>query len=199
MNSLEQMTDKKRHFEFRVVAGSLKGKKITAPDLGITRPPLTRLRKSIFDFLQPYLLGRSYLDLFSGTGSYLFEAASRGVTSATGIELEHKLVSSINKQADAFDIRDTLTCLQQDVFKAIPSLAAQHRTFDIIMIAPPQYRQLINQTLVSLAQHRIYDEESLILCQHDTSETKDIDFSGFEINQQRKYGNTTYTVLTMKL
>jgi 16S rRNA G966 N2-methylase RsmD len=42
---------KDKQFDFRVIAGELKGKKIVSPDLGITRPPLTRLRKAIFDFL----------------------------------------------------------------------------------------------------------------------------------------------------
>lgn len=53
-------------FDFKIIAGSLKGKTITAPDLGITRPPLTRLRKAIFDFLNPYLEEADYLDLSAG-------------------------------------------------------------------------------------------------------------------------------------
>ena len=77
------MTERQtREFKFTIIAGEFKGRKITAPDLGVTRPPLSRLRKSIFDFLQPYLAGAAYLDLFSGTGSYLFEVVSRGVATA---------------------------------------------------------------------------------------------------------------------
>ena len=182
-------------FSFTVVAGELKGKRIAAPDLGITRPPLTRLRKAIFDFLNPYLLDAAYLDLFSGTGSYLFEAVSRGAASATGVEQERQLADVINAQAGKFGVESRLTCLCDDVFKVIPRLAKQKKEFDIVMIAPPQYQGLIDQTLVALESDRIVRSDGLILCQHDTSETRKIDFGQTDILQRRKYGNTTYTVI----
>jgi len=182
-------------FSFKVIAGSLKGKMITAPDLGVTRPPLTRLRKAIFDFLAPYLANSRYLDLFSGTGSYLFEAVSRGVALGRGVELEPKLTESINGQAKKLAVDDRLQCLGVDVFEAIPHLAARKQLFDIIMIAPPQYQGLIDRTLEKLTEQNILAPDGLILCQHDSSETKEIDFSAFDVIQQRKYGNTTFTIV----
>lgn len=184
------------NFEFKIVAGTLKNRTIKAPNLGVTRPPLTRLRKSIFDFLKPYLDDARYLDLFSGTGSYLFEAVSRGVTSATGVELEKLLVDSISKQAIKFNIADKLTCMNEDVFKAIVRLEKQDQKFDIIMIAPPQYKGIIDDTLMTLRDHPIVTDDHLILCQHDTCESiRPID--GIEILQTRKYGNTTFTVMQL--
>lgn len=191
-------------FSFRIIAGDLRGRLITAPKLGDTRPPLSRVRKSIFDFLAPYLRGANYLDLFSGTGSYLFEAASRGAACAVGIEKEKELAKSINSQAARFKVADRLTCLCDDVFTAlsgemitltVPENLDRKRQFDIIMIAPPQYVKLIDRTLETLTNSSLLTPESLILCQHDTSETADIDFSPCKIAQQRKYGNTTFTIL----
>lgn len=184
-------------FEFKIIAGTLKNRTIKAPNLGVTRPPLSRLRKSIFDFLKPYLEDAHYLDLFSGTGSYLFEAVSRGVESALGVELEKQLVDSISKQAEKFSVADRLNCMHEDVFKAIPRLERQQQKFDIIMIAPPQYKGIIDRTLLTIRQHPIVTDDHLILCQHDTSETREINFEGFEILQQRKYGNTTFTVMRL--
>ncbi|MEW6411385.1 MAG: RsmD family RNA methyltransferase [Candidatus Zixiibacteriota bacterium] len=190
------MERKKRAFhEFSIVAGELKGRVIKAPDLGVTRPPLTRLRKAIFDFLNPYLPKAEYLDLFSGTGSYLFEAVSRGARAAIGVEMEPILAEAINKQAEKYCVSDRLRCLCTDVFEAIPNLARQGRRFDIIMIAPPQYKGIIDKTLQALRDHPVTKDDALILCQHDTSETKKTDFGDFEILQQRKYGNTTFTIL----
>lgn len=185
-------------FEFKIIAGELKGKIIKAPDLGITRPPLSRLRKSIFDFLNPYIDGSSYLDLFSGTGSYLFEAVSRYASNCIGVEIEQKLVDSINSQAEKLGVDDKLKCICDDVFSAVPKMKNHNYIFDIIMIAPPQYKGFVDKTLESLNQSPIYHDNSLIICQHDSSETKKIDFSTFKIEQQRKYGNTTYTILKNK-
>ncbi len=181
-------------FRFAVIAGSLKGRTITAPDLGVTRPPLSRIRRSIFDFLNPYLRGATYLDLFSGTGSYLFEAVSRGVSKAVGIEQEPRLTDSINAHAEKFGVADRLECQLDDVFEAIPSLHRMGERFRLIMIAPPQYKNLIDRTLVSLSENPLSEPTGLILCQHDTSE-KRIDFRAFPIEQTRRYGNTTFTIL----
>ncbi|MDH3891294.1 MAG: RsmD family RNA methyltransferase [candidate division Zixibacteria bacterium] len=185
-------------FEFTIIAGELKGRRINAPNLGHTRPPLSRLRKSIFDFLKPYLPGASYLDLFSGTGSYLFEAVSRGVTSALGVESETKMVEAIMRWADKYDVADRLQCREEDVFEAIPKLESFGRLFDIVMIAPPQYQGMVDRTLECLKAHPIVAPSGLLLCQHDTLETRDIDFLDFTIEQQRKYGNTTFTVLRLQ-
>ena len=185
----------KTTFKFQVIAGQLKGRTITAPDLGVTRPPLTRVRRSIFDFLWPYLGSAEYLDLFSGTGSYLFEAVSRGAANAVGVENEPTLAESINNQAKKYGVSDKLNCLCMDVFDAIPKLKKQSSLLDVIMIAPPQYLGLIRKTLNCLKKNPIVKNGGIILCQHDSSETRKIDFSGFEIKDQRKYGNTTFTIL----
>jgi 16S rRNA (guanine966-N2)-methyltransferase len=185
----------KANIEYRVIAGTLKGRIISVPDLGVTRPPLTRMRRAIFDFLVPYLPDVRYLDLFSGTGSYLFEAVSRGAASATGVELEERLVESIHASAARYGVNDRLSCWCGDVFKVIPTLAARGRKFSLVMIAPPQYRNLISLTLGSLRDYPIVDSGGLILCQHDASETDEVDITGYELVQRREYGNTTYTIV----
>ena len=189
------MKKKSGQLRFEVIAGELKGRRMVAPDLGVTRPPLSRLRISIFDFLMPRLRGAAYLDLFCGTGSYLFEAVSRGVAEAVGVELESALCDSIGAQAEKYGVADRLTCHCEDVFTAVPRLNREHRRFDIIMIAPPQYRGIVDQTLSLLAARPILSDGGLIVCQHDSSETARIDYSKWAVGQERKYGNTTFSIL----
>jgi 16S rRNA (guanine966-N2)-methyltransferase len=185
---------KENTLEFRIIAGELKGKKIVCPNLGITRPPLTRLRRSIFDYLTPYLDNADYLDLFSGTGSYLFEAVSRGAHSGTGVELEPRLAEAINVQAVKHVVQDRLKCLTGDVFTTIPALKLQDYRCDIIMIAPPQYQGIIDRTLKLLKEHPVLRPQGQIICQHDTSETNENNWGDWKIHQQRRYGNTTFTI-----
>jgi 16S rRNA (guanine966-N2)-methyltransferase len=180
--------------EFTVIAGELKGRRLVVPDIGVTRPPLTRLRRSIFDFLMPYLEGARFLDLFSGTGSYLFEAVSRGVERAVGIEIEKRLADAINRNAIRLRVRDRLECRCGDVFAAIPACHAKGERFDLIMLAPPQYKELVGQTMRALRDYPVASSKGLIICQHDTKETGEIDSTGFALVQQRVYGNTTFSV-----
>lgn len=192
----EQPKPATQKLEFSVIAGSLKGRKVVCPNLGVTRPPLTRLRRAIFDFLNPYLYQANHLDLFSGTGSYLFESVSRGAESALGIELEQKLVDAINSHAKKYEVADKLVCRCEDVLKAIPRLHSGGQKFDIITMAPPQYKGIIDQCLQLLAENPLLTENGLLLCQHDTSEKIQLPEPGFAEFQIRKYGNTTFTILT---
>jgi len=188
------MNKHRKQFEFSPIAGELKGRIVRTPDLGVTRPPLSRLRKAIFDYLVPYLPGAHYLDLFSGSGSYLFEAISRGAERAEGVEKEPKLAGAINREASRLGVTDRLEYRCDDVFDAIPEYHRRGLTFDVIMIAPPQYQGLIDRTLATLKRHPVSRTEARIIAQHDTSE-RAIDWGGFAVEQQRKYGNTTFTVL----
>lgn len=184
-----------RQMEFTIIAGSLKGRTISSPDLGITRPPLSRLRRSIFDFLMPFIDSANYLDLYSGTGSYLFEAVSRGASLAVGVEREKQLAEAINRQAGTLGVASKLNCRCDDVFAAIPALYHDRTRFDIIMLAPPQYIGLVDQTLAALKKQPLTKPKGLIICQHDSSETNKIRFLDFPILQRREYGNTTFTVI----
>lgn len=69
----------------RITGGKLKGRIIKCPD-GVIRPAMDRMRESVFAILGD-LDGKSWLDLFSGSGTIAIEAASRG---ATHVELCEK-------------------------------------------------------------------------------------------------------------
>ncbi len=63
----------------RITGGSLKGRIIKCPD-GIIRPAMDRMRESVFAIIGD-LTGKSWLDLFSGSGTIAIEAVSRGSSS----------------------------------------------------------------------------------------------------------------------
>ena len=69
----------------RVTGGQLKGRIIKCPD-GVIRPAMDRMRESVFAILGD-LTGKSWLDLFSGSGTIAIEAVSRG---AARVELCEK-------------------------------------------------------------------------------------------------------------
>ncbi len=69
----------------RITGGTLKGRIIKCPD-GVIRPAMDRMRESVFAILGD-LSGKSWLDLFSGSGTIAIEAVSRG---ASHVELCEK-------------------------------------------------------------------------------------------------------------
>jgi 16S rRNA (guanine(966)-N(2))-methyltransferase RsmD len=69
----------------RITGGKLKGRNTKCPD-GIIRPAMDRMRESVFAIIGD-LTGKSWLDLFSGSGTIAIEAVSRG---STNVELCEK-------------------------------------------------------------------------------------------------------------
>ena len=111
------------------------------------------------------------------------------------MEQERLLADAINRQAAALGVADRLRCLRDDVFRTIAHLSDDSRRWPVIMLAPPQYRGMIDRTLAALREHPLSAPGGLLICQHDSSETGRIDFLDFSIQQRRAYGNTTFTVV----
>ena len=71
----------------RVIAGTLRGRKLQAPDAGDlrVRPTSDRAREALFSILGRWPAG-PFLDLFGGTGAVALEAWSRGYAPVACLE-----------------------------------------------------------------------------------------------------------------
>jgi 16S rRNA (guanine966-N2)-methyltransferase len=76
----------------RVIGGKAKGRQLLFPASSRERPTAESLREALFNILGP-LEGKSFLDLFAGSGSVGIEAVSRGAKSVVLIEKDHKIAS----------------------------------------------------------------------------------------------------------
>ncbi|MGI5057924.1 16S rRNA (guanine(966)-N(2))-methyltransferase RsmD [Treponema pectinovorum] len=77
----------------RITGGKLKGRTIKCPD-GVIRPAMDRMRESVFAILGD-LSGKSWLDMFSGSGTIAIEAASRGASQVQLCEKDKIKVKTI--------------------------------------------------------------------------------------------------------
>ena len=70
----------------RIIAGTLKGRRLDAPTWPGLRPTSDKLRETLFNVLQGRLPGARVLDAFAGTGAVGIEALSRGAAHVTFVE-----------------------------------------------------------------------------------------------------------------
>ena len=68
----------------RVVAGEFRGRRLTAPAGGPTRPTTDRVREAVFNALTSLdlVVGATVADLYAGSGALGLEALSRGASTA---------------------------------------------------------------------------------------------------------------------
>ena len=167
-----------------ITAGKFKGQKITSPDEGITRPTLSKIRMSIFNTLQSLtdFEESSFLDMFAGSGIMGLEALSRGFANVTAIEKNPKAAKIIKLNFKKFEPYPNL--IIGDSIKIAQKL---NMKFDVIYIDPPYFSGVYEQSLAAV----LNITGNIIILEHVT----DIEFSGYTVIKQKKYGDKFITYL----
>src|SRR5215813_10892889 len=102
--------------QIRIVAGSLKGRKLVcevSPDL---RPTPQMVREALFSILGNAVPGRPFFDVFAGTGVVGMEAFSRGASSASFVERDFRLIDGLERHLKEFKV-DQGRIIRGDVYR----------------------------------------------------------------------------------
>ena len=103
--------------QVRIVAGSLRGRKMTVVVHEGMRPTPQMVREALFSILGNAVPDRAFYDVFAGTGVVGLEAVSRGATSARLIEKDGRQAADIQKYADQFGVAGKVQVLKADAYR----------------------------------------------------------------------------------
>jgi 16S rRNA (guanine966-N2)-methyltransferase len=118
----------------RVIAGTLKGRRLATPDWDGLRPSSDRLRETLFNILAPDVAGARVLDAFAGTGAVGIEAISRGAGHVTFAERDRRAIDLISANLAHCGVTDGYAIIRVDLGRRpLPFEAA----FDLIFLDPP--------------------------------------------------------------
>ena len=119
----------------RVVAGTLRGRPIVAPEGDGTRPTTDRAREATFNSLVSLgaVEGAKVVDLFAGSGAMGIEALSRGASSCAFLERDRQALDSIRYNIKTLQLTDNTTVLSGDVMTNVVAL----RNVDLVLADPP--------------------------------------------------------------
>jgi len=170
----------------RVISGSAKGRPLKAAGPA-TRPITDRVKENLFNILGARIVEANVLDLFAGAGSVGIEALSRGARAATFVEVNRAALNAIHANLHATHLAERARVVRRDVFKF---LRAQPEPYDVIYVAPPQYKGLWAETLQLLDQGAWLSEHGIVVVQIHPREYKELALTQLELFDQRKYGST---------
>ncbi|HEY6169889.1 MAG TPA: RsmD family RNA methyltransferase [Verrucomicrobiae bacterium] len=143
----------------RIIGGSVGGLILKAPKgLGV-RPTPDLVRQAVFNSLGGRVVGARVLELFGGTGALSLECLSRGSACAVCVELSRKHSRFIEENFAATRLpEENFHVRVQDVFTALPQLAAAGEHFDLILADPPYGEKNVGRRSMSFAQQLLDDE-----------------------------------------
>jgi len=143
----------------RVIAGTLKGRRLKTPTWEGLRPTSDKLRETLFNILQGRVGGARVLDGYAGTGALGIEALSRGAAQVTFIERDRRAVALIAANLAACGVTEGYTIESGDVVAVLggrPSRrsgeAATADRFDLVLLDPP-YDMSTVDALGAAARH----------------------------------------------
>ena len=119
----------------RIIAGSLKGRRIDAPDWSGLRPTSDKLRETLFNVLATRIEGAVVLDGFAGTGAVGIEAISRGAAHVTFVERDPRAAALIESNLKRCGVADRYAIIRAR-FAGTERPPAGNR-FDLVFLDPP--------------------------------------------------------------
>lgn len=169
----------------RITGGTLKGRRIEVPkgDFEI-RPAMDRMRESLFSILGP-LDGRSFLDLFSGSGIIALEAASRGASPVACVERDRGklglLIQNVSMAVERIDCH----CVPVERF-----VLRCERAYSVVFCDPPFPYAHKADLVRSIADHGLVEPGGLLLIHYPSEETLPQSHGNLVMSDEREYGRS---------
>ena len=154
------------------------------------RPALVLVRKVICDTLMPYITDAHVLDLFAGTGAFVFEMISRGAKSAIAVDLDSKMANNIELNAKTFGVSHQIEVINSDYLRALAHLAERGEGFDIIFVAPPFYGNYVNSSLDYIDKTGLLKKDGVLVAHYHKSDKVNHDRKQFMLWKCKAHGNS---------
>jgi 16S rRNA (guanine(966)-N(2))-methyltransferase RsmD len=152
--------------QIRIVAGSLKGRKLTcivAPEL---RPLPDRVREALFNILSNSVVDRPFYDLFAGTGAVGLEALSRGASRVELIERDGRAAGDIGRILESWGVAGEARAHRADVYRWAERWQSPGEPATVFLGPPyPDYQRRLDELmrLIGQMQEKLAPGSTLIL------------------------------------
>lgn len=176
----------------RIVAGSLKGRAIVAPEGQSTRPTSDRARQAIFNVLEhaPWSEGLAdarVIDLYAGSGALGFEALSRGASFCLFVETDDGARGAIRENMDAYGLFGRCRVHRRSAADLGARPGSAGEAFTLAFLDPPYRQGLGEQTLAKLLEGGWLAPGAIAVFERGSDEPE-IDTPGYERLDARDYG-----------
>lgn len=186
----------------RIIGGIAGSRQLTSPAKA-TRPTSDRIRESIFNRLasRDLIDKANVLDLYAGTGALALEAISRGANLAVLVEKDGKAAAVCNQNVTliikALEKEGFFDSVAKVVHKPVSAfLNTDTAEYDLVFIDPP-YEVTNEEVIENLTALSPRLSKNAVVMVERSSRSDDLVLpSGFELDEEKSYGDTKVFWLT---
>jgi 16S rRNA (guanine966-N2)-methyltransferase len=176
----------------RIVAGTLGGRRITAPPGRDTRPTSDRVREALFSTLEAMtnLHGVRFADLYAGSGAVGLEAASRGAARVLLVEAEAKAARIARANVSALGLGEVVEVAPRRVDTVLA--LAPDRPYDVVFADPPYAMEAdeVARMLAALAEGGWLAPDAVVVVERSTRSPEPDWPASLSDQRGRRYGET---------
>jgi 16S rRNA (guanine966-N2)-methyltransferase len=180
----------------RVVAGTARGLRLEAPPGG-ARPLGDRLKEALFATLEPELRGRTFLDLFAGSGAGGIEALSRGAARAVFVDRDRDAVATIERNLQATRLTERAVVRRADALEWLGSMATTDGPFDVVLLDPPYAEpEALARAVAAIARagpDRLLRPTGVVVAKHGRTATPTGRIGLLASVRERRFGESRLT------
>ncbi|MFV2100418.1 16S rRNA (guanine(966)-N(2))-methyltransferase RsmD [Micromonospora sp. LOL_024] len=178
----------------RIVAGSLGGRRISAPPGAGTRPTSDRVREALFSAVQAEtdLDGARFVDLYAGSGAVGLEALSRGAAYALLVESDPRAARVIRGNMAALRVGSAARLAAGKVATVLAA-GPDGDPYDVVFADPPYTLPGgdVAAMLVALLDGGWLAQEALVVVERSSRSGPVEWVQGVTGLRGRRYGETT--------
>lgn len=182
----------------RIIGGDLKGRVIPFSNSRYDNAEITpqKVKEAVFSIIGGGFPGKSFLDLFGGSGQVGFEALSRGASPVVINECEKKRYAFIRSFAQALSRGEELLTLNLHWAGAMKYLRKRGFVFDYIFIDQPYVKvkgeaERYNMLLDGVEKGMLLRKGGSVIIQHFSGNVLAEMRGGFALADRRTYGSTS--------
>jgi 16S rRNA (guanine(966)-N(2))-methyltransferase RsmD len=126
----------------RIITGKAKGVRLVTLPGDAVRPTTEMAKEGVFSAIQFDLAGKSFLDLFAGSGQMGLEAISRGAQSATFVDASEDALKVVRRNIEKTGFSLQSRVIRSEYGEYIKSASKRGQSFDFVFADPPYDKDL---------------------------------------------------------
>jgi 16S rRNA (guanine966-N2)-methyltransferase len=178
---------RKKPSELRIIAGQLRSRKIIFFEEEGLRPTHSRIRETVFNWLNDVIENKICLDVFAGSGALGFEALSRGAKHVTLCDISRNVIHALKQNAETLKITNADFVIGDFILQN----TIQNKKFDVVFVDPPFKKNLLLQTCELLESRDLLNAGAFIYLEF---EKNSVDLTLLPKNWMIKKHKNTQTI-----
>lgn len=182
----------------RIIAGTLKGRRLTAPSGLDLRPTSDKVKEALFNILSDRIEGAAFLDLYAGTGSVGMDALSRGARNVVFVENNKRHLQYLKKNISSCSFEGKAEIFSVSASDFLKKVKRATRSFDFIFIDPPYASSEVEKILPMLWEGDMIMDRGMVIIEHFHKKTLPEESGNLFFLKKYKYGETVLSFYAKK-